>query len=280
MQEFALTIDLVDDEQPSRVCPPSCRGLAEECGISSVGIRHAHLAADADVMLMQAATTSNGRDFADWSSSPRYNEAALMAHFQSPVPKPKPRNWAAMSKVFDLSDYIRALPPRGRIPHSFSWEFRHVQEARKIHPSRCLPQGIPESGTVPGVQDRRPGDAHLAESHADIRPSRPRGTAPRTRRRPVLALERTWTRCARKQVDMPSVDNPGSACRATTPTRPWLAGPPSSSKRTSKADAWKGPDAEFQPSEEGSTKRHQAATAMIQRDCVAGNWTSLALHVI
>lgn len=113
MQEFALTIDLVDDDQAiaeyvrhhAKVWPEVIRDL-RAVGITDMRI---WLLGHRMFMLMQARDDFEpDRDFAKLeASSPRYNEwQRLMDTFQSRVPEAQAdEHWAAMSKVFDLSDY-------------------------------------------------------------------------------------------------------------------------------------------------------------------------------
>lgn len=115
MQEFALTINLVDDAQKieeykeyhRRVWPEVIQDLA------SVGILELKiwLLGRRMFMLMQAENSFRpDRDFARLeASSPRYNEwQRTMDEFQERVPEAQPgEHWAAMSKVFDLGDYPR-----------------------------------------------------------------------------------------------------------------------------------------------------------------------------
>ena len=113
MQEFALTIDLVDDEQAiaeyvryhAEVWPEVIRDL-RSVGITDMRI---WLLGRRMFMLMQASDDFEpDRDFARLEAgSPRYNEwQRLMDNFQSRVPEAQPdEHWAAMAKVFDLSDH-------------------------------------------------------------------------------------------------------------------------------------------------------------------------------
>ena len=121
MQEFALTIDLVDDEQSiaeyvryhAAVWPEVIADL-RGVGITDMRI---WLLGRRMFMLMRASDEFEpDRDFARLeATSPRYNEwQRLMDRFQSRVSEAgRDEHWAAMTKVFDLSDYPFPTPTVG-----------------------------------------------------------------------------------------------------------------------------------------------------------------------
>ena len=111
MQEFALTINLVDDRAQIEEYKEYHRRVWPEvvAALRSVGIQDMKifLLGRRMFMLMQAADHFQpARDFARLEqSSPRYNEwQRTMDAFQERVPEAQPgEHWAAMEKVFDLS---------------------------------------------------------------------------------------------------------------------------------------------------------------------------------
>lgn len=113
MQEFALTINLVDDPDKIEAYKKYHREVWPEVieNLRSVGIRdmRIYLLGRRMFMLMQADDAFQpDRDFARLEqSSARYNEwQRTMDEFQVRVPEAKPgEHWAAMDKVFDLSEF-------------------------------------------------------------------------------------------------------------------------------------------------------------------------------
>ncbi len=113
MQEFALTINLVDDPDKIAQYKEYHRNVWPEVIelLQSVGIRDMKifLLGRRMFMLMQADDAFQPeRDFARLeASSTRYNEwQRTMDQFQERVPEAQPEeHWAAMEKVFDFADY-------------------------------------------------------------------------------------------------------------------------------------------------------------------------------
>lgn len=113
MQEFALTINLVDDPEKIEQYKAYHRQVWPEviASLRSVGIldMKIFLLGRRMFMLMQADDDFQpDRDFTRLEqSNPRYNEwQRTMDQFQARVPEAQPEeHWAAMEKVFDFSDY-------------------------------------------------------------------------------------------------------------------------------------------------------------------------------
>ncbi len=113
MQEFALTINLVDDPEKIEQYKEYHRHVWPEVIelLGSVGIldMKIFLLGRRMFMLMQADDDFQpDRDFARLeASSERYNEwQRTMDQFQERVAEAKPgEHWAAMEKVFDFADF-------------------------------------------------------------------------------------------------------------------------------------------------------------------------------
>ncbi len=112
MQEFALTINLVDDPAKIEEYKAYHRNVWPEVveNLAAVGILNMKiwLLGRRMFMLMQAEDSFRpDRDFARLeASSPRYDEwQRKMDEFQERVPEAQPaEHWAAMELVFDMSD--------------------------------------------------------------------------------------------------------------------------------------------------------------------------------
>ncbi len=113
MQEFALTINLVEDPEKIEQYKAYHRKVWPEVigNLRSVGILDMRiwLLGRRMFMLMQAEDSFQpDRDFARLeASSPRYNEwQRTMDEFQQKVSEAQPtEHWAAMEKVFDMAAY-------------------------------------------------------------------------------------------------------------------------------------------------------------------------------